>query len=500
MNVAEVLNDAAARYGDGSAIFYGDHAVTIHWVIAETVRMTELFDANNVAAGDRVLLLANNRPEWLACYFATVARGAVLVPLNPALTVSEVSYIVADCAPTIGFIDRDFVDHVSAFADIFPFVVLSDDMVAVATGSYEIGDDGQRIVVRDVAADHAAVIFYTSGTTGKPKGVVLGHGATLSTIERTGRWLRSTPADCALVTGSLAFIMNSSIAAIGHLQIGAKVVLQKRFRPQEAAEAIAQHRVTILFWVPTMYVMAMEYADTHPVDFSSLRVCVAGGASLPWPVAEQFEQMFGKPVLSGWGMTEGTPITGFDVGGRGKPDSIGKALDGCEVLVVDPAGKPVPTGEIGELIYRSTSDMNGYYNKPAETAETVRDGWIWSGDLGWEDEDRYLYIAGRKKDLIIRGGANIYPAEIESVLSEHGDISESAVVGIPDARLGERVVAFVRAPDCSTLDVDGLVAFCSQRLAGYKIPEQFILLDDLPRGPTGKILKRTLREQFGAQA
>ena len=494
MNVAAVLNEATAHFADRPAIFYRDAPVTISWLVEETQRAIALLEQHAIKPGDRVLLLANNKPEWLACYFAVLAHGAVLVPLNPALTISEIGYILADCKPLLGFVDPELVERLGDLASSFHVVVLPGDDDPIAEGAYRVDNAGARIAPLDVAGIHPAIIFYTSGTTGKPKGVVLGHGATLSTVCRTAQWLRSTPTDCALVAGPLAFIMNSSIAAIGHLKIGATVVLQKRFRPQDAAEAIARYRVTILLWVPTMYVMAMELAESQPVDFSSLRVCIAGGSSLPWPVAERFERMFGRAVLSGWGMTEGTPVTGFDVVGRGYPDSIGKALDDCDVLVVDNDGSPLPAGEIGELIYRSPSNMIGYFNKPQETAETVKNGWIWSGDLGWKNEEGYFYIAGRRKDMIIRGGANIYPAEIESVLCEHDDISEAAVIGVPDERFGEHVIAFIRPRDGAQIDVDALAPYCSDRLAAYKVPQRFILVEDLPRGPTGKILKRELQE------
>jgi long-chain acyl-CoA synthetase len=494
MNVAAIVDEAVLRFGTRPAIYYRDHPVTMSWLVDEARRMAGILEQHAVKAGDRVLLLANNKPEWLSTYFAVLARGAVLVPLNPALTISEIGYIIADCGPTLGFIDPALIDRLGGSAASFSIVTFPTDEAPVDEQTYVASNGGPRLEFRDVAEDHPAVIFYTSGTTGRPKGVVLGHGATLSTIGRTSQWLRSTPDDCALVAGPLAFIMNSSIAAIGHLKIGSTIILHQRFRAEDAANAIARYRVTTIFWVPTMYVMMLELADNRPVDLSSLHICIAGGASLPWSLAERFERTFGKHILSGWGMTEGTPVTGFDVAGSGYPDSIGKPLDDCEVLVVNDDGTELPSGEIGELIYRSPSDMIGYFNKPQETADTVRNGWIWSGDLGWMDEQGYIYIAGRRKELIIRGGANVYPAEIESVLGAHGDVGESAVIGARDERLGERVVAFIRPRDGADLDVSELERFCLDRLAPYKVPSRFILMDDLPRGPTGKILKRELRE------
>jgi long-chain acyl-CoA synthetase len=289
--------------------------------------------------------------------------------------------------------------------------------------------------------------------------------------------------------------MHSLIAAVGHIAVGATLVLHQRFHPKDTAEAIARYRVTTVFWVPTMYVMALEWAALHPVDFSSLRVCISGGASLPWSVAERFEHTFGVPVLSGWGMTEGTPVTGFDVQGRGRPESIGRALEGCEVRVVDTDGNDLPIGEVGELIFRSPSNMSGYYNLPDVTADAVRDGWMWSGDLGRKDDDGFYYIVGRSKDMIIRGGANIYPAEVEDVLCASPDVAEAAVVGLPDERYGESVVAYVTPRAGRTPDAETLLAFCRERLAAYKTPQTVIFVDELPKGATGKILKRVLKER-----
>jgi long-chain acyl-CoA synthetase len=248
-----------------------------------------------------------------------------------------------------------------------------------------------------------------------------------------------------------------------------------------------------------MYIITSEYAEANGTDLSSLRVCISGGAPLPWAVAERFHKVSGAHVLSGWGMSEGTPITGFDPSGPGRPESIGKALAECAVRVLDDAGREVPSREVGELVYLSPRNMTGYLNRPVDTAETLRNGWIYSGDLGWRDEEGFFYISGRKKDMIIRGGAKIYPAEVEEVVTSSDDVAEAAVVGTPDDRYGERIVAFVTPREGRLPTPESLRLHCERSLAMYKIPQEFVIIAEFPRGPTGKVLKRILRDQFVAE-
>jgi long-chain acyl-CoA synthetase len=499
MNVANVLEKSAAYYSSKPVFYFRDEPVSFVEFDTMVRKARAILDRKSVAPKDRVAIFAGNKPEWLACYFAILSVGAVIVPINPALTVSEVTYIADDSKPVLVFADIDL-------APSLPSSTRGPSVVTLP------GRDGrpsdwdafreplpEMLDCLDVEAEDPSIIYYTSGTTGRPKGAIMPHRSTLSTITGTSTWLRLTGADVVVITGSFAFILHSTFAASSHMLVGATVVIRERFHPKDALEAIERYRATVVMWVPTMYVIASEYAEANGNDLSSLRVCISGGAPLPWAVAERFNKISGAHVLSGWGMSEGTPVTGFDPSGPGRPESIGKELPGCSVRVLDDTGQAVAPREVGEFVYLSPRNMTGYLNRPAETAETLRDGWIYSGDLGWRDEEGFFYISGRKKDMIIRGGAKIYPAEVEEVVTSNADVAESAVIGMPDERYGERIVAFVIPREGRLPTPDTLRAHCEASLAAYKIPQEFIVTPELPRGPTGKILKRVLRDQIVAE-
>ncbi|WP_179657363.1 class I adenylate-forming enzyme family protein [Nocardioides panzhihuensis] len=494
MNVVEFLADLERSSGERPIIYFRDHGVTTNAFRTLVSEAAASLDAAAVGLGDRVALLSSNRPEWLATYCATLARGATLVPLNPALSASEVAYILADCAPTLVIVDDKNAARISPDLTA-PINVLVDPDVQ----AWGVDEAGRWPQVVDVPDRHPALIHYTSGTTGHPKGAVLPHVGVAATLSRTTTWVGSTADDTILINGSLAFIMHSTIAAMGHIAIGATVVLEERFHPAEAVGAIDLYDVTVIMWVPTMYVMVCEWLESHPTEtagsMESLRACVSSAASLPWSLVERMRALTGKTPHNAWGMTEGTPLTGFPPGATPVLDSIGPAIGDSELRVLGADGEELGAGEVGEIVFRSPSNMIEYYNRPEATAKTIIDGWVHSGDLGYRDEAENFYISGRISDTIIRGGANIYPAEVESVLTEHESVAEAAVVGVADERFGELPVAFVVPRSGVSVDDDALRRFCASRLAPYKVPVWIASVHDLPRGPTGKTLKRVLREQ-----
>jgi long-chain acyl-CoA synthetase len=489
MNVAEILKSSESHYANRPIIqFEGKETNYLDFVEIVDGFATGL-RALGVRPGDRVMILAQNSPEWIASYFATLACGAVAVPVNPALTASEVSYIIEHCTPKVVVTDPKFSS------------TLQDGAIHVITlgkgGNWEkfarSHNPSREVLHRE--PDDLAVIFYTSGTTGRPKGVMLNHGAVTANAAIVRGLYGLSPSDRTLISGSLSFIYSIMTNCTSAISSGATIHLLERFHPEHVLRTIESERISIFMGVPTMYVMMLGWAKERQVDTSSLRVTVCSGASLPWNLLLSVRERFDWTLLDLWGMTEGTPITSYAPAEQPRQDSCGHPLEGCGIRVEDDTGAQAMVDAVGEVLLSGPPVMAGYYNNPAATAETLQNGWVRTGDLGRIDKDGFLYIVGRKKDLIIRGGANIYPTEVEDVLYGHSAVAECAVIGRPDDVYGEVVVAIVVLSDGTSATVSDLRLHCVMRLAEYKIPTVFQIVPALPKGPTGKILKRELREQ-----
>jgi long-chain acyl-CoA synthetase len=347
--------------------------------------------------------------------------------------------------------------------------------------------------VADRVGDDTAVILYTSGTTGRPKGAELTHDNLRSNVSAAVGLFDLGVGD--VIFGGLPLFhsfgqtctMNAAICC------GATVTLLPRFDPGKALEILQRDRCTIFEGVPTMYGALLNHPDRASYDVSSLRCCASGGASLPVEVLRGFEECFGCKVLEGYGLSETSPVASFNHPDRErKAGSIGTPIAGVEMKLVDDDGNEVEQGEIGEILIKGHNVMKGYFRQPEATAEAIKDGWFASGDMAKVDEDGYFFIVDRKKDMIIRGGYNVYPREVEEVLYEHPAVREAAVVGVPHAELGEEVGAAVTLKDGADVDVDELRAFVKEQVAAYKYPRMIWLVDELPKGPTGKILKREI--------
>jgi long-chain acyl-CoA synthetase len=493
MNLAQILWDSRAHF-ESKPFLYVDGQPVGHDEFTDKVRrLAGALTARGVGRGDRVILAMHNSAEWLATLLAVVGRGAICVPVNPGLRSPEMCNIASHCEPKLAVVDAELVDHFAPVAGRFPLIVRGreggDSWDAAVAAAEPV--DGAL----DLAPTEPALIFYTSGTTGAPKGVLLSHAAETYTAEMTASHMQIGPTDISLVMGSLAFIYPLVINALASFKGGASVVLQSRFHPQLASDAIRRHRVTVMMGVPTMYVMLMNYAEDNACDFSSIRLALSGGASLPDALCRRGKERLGFEIFDLWGMTECTPVTSFDPrhDRRGFPDSCGRVLPGCAFKIVDDDLRETSIGTIGEILLKGPMIMTGYYKNPSVTAETMIDGWVRSGDLGMTDADGHLFIVGRKKDLIIRGGANVYPVDIEEALYTHPDVAECAVIGTPDPVFGELVKAYV-VKKARHITADQLITHCKSRLADYKVPSELEFVDELPKGPTGKILRRELRE------
>ena len=491
MNLAANLVSSAASFADRVATRLGDATTTYRQLDDQSASVAGLLAARGVLPGDRVGLMLPNVAEFAPVYYGILRSGAVVVPMNPLLKAREVAYYLSDSGAKWMFVWHGFAGEAeagAAHADASAIVVDPATFAGLLGGT----DSAPGVVGRD--SSDTAIILYTSGTTGQPKGAELTHGNLNSNVAVTqSDLLNLTPDD--VIFGGLplfhAFGQTCTLSAA--IAAGATLSLLPRFDAVGALDILTTHKATVFAGVPTMYSALLAAPDRSAHDVSALRVCVSGGAALPVEVLRQFEDAFGCPVLEGYGLSETSPVASFNRPDGRKPGSIGTPVTGVEMRVVDAEGSALPHGEIGEIAIRGHNVMKGYWNKPEATAEAISaDGWFRTGDVGKVDEDGYFFIVDRKKELIIRGGYNVYPREIEEVLYEHPDIAEAAVIGVPHAQLGEEVAAAIALKPGTSSTAADLQTYVKSQVAAYKYPRMVWLVDSLPKGPTGKILKRDI--------
>jgi long-chain acyl-CoA synthetase len=425
-------------------------------------------------------------------YYGIMRRGAIAVPMNPLLKAREVEFYLSNTGAKALF-------GAPAFAE-----AATDGAAAAGAQAWLVDDATLPTLVADLpeqpepverADTDTAVVLHTSGTTGKPKGAELTHGGLRRNAEVTLRTLIGVgPDDVVMGCLPLFHVFGLTCSLNAAVAVGATLVLIPRFDPRTVLQAIERERVTVFEGVPTMYSALLAAAPEFPSAARTLRICASGGAALPVQVLTEFEQTFGTRILEGYGLSETSPVACFNHPDRErKAGSIGTPIEGVEMRVVDDNGNEVTPGEPGEIQIRGHNVMKGYWNLPEATAAAIStDGWFGTGDIGKVDDDGYFYIVDRKKQMIIRGGLNIYPREIEEVLYEHPAVAEACVVGIPHDSLGEEVGAAVALKDGAQAAPEELRDFVKQRVAAYKYPRRVWLVDALPKGPTGKILRREI--------
>jgi long-chain acyl-CoA synthetase len=490
-NLASNLTRTAAEHPDEIAVKLDDAAFSYGLLDNASQRVSAMLKSKGVGPGDRVGIMLPNVPYFPALYYGVLRAGAVVVPMNVLLKAREVGFYLADPQVKLLFAWHGFIEAAEAGAKAAGGV----DVVSVEPGEIEgvIFAHEPDEDVADRAGDDTAVILYTSGTTGKPKGAELTHDNLRNNVSVAVGLFDLGVGD--VIFGGLPLFhsfgqtctMNAAICC------GATVTLLPRFDPGKALEILERDACTIFEGVPTMFGALLHHPDRADYDVSSLRCCASGGASLPVEVLHGFETCFGCKVLEGYGLSETSPIASFNHPDRErKAGSIGTPIAGVEMKLVDDDGNEVAQGAIGEILIKGHNVMKGYFNQPEATAEAIKDGWFATGDMARVDEDGYFFIVDRKKELIIRGGYNVYPREIEEVLYEHPAVREAAVVGVPDAELGEEVGAAVALKDGASVGTDELRAFVKEQVAAYKYPRTIWVVDELPKGPTGKILKREI--------
>ncbi|WP_310784450.1 long-chain-fatty-acid--CoA ligase [Mycobacterium sp. Z3061] len=478
-------------YPDRVALRCDDLQFTFAEFDAAASRVATLLERAGIQPGDRVGLMLPNTPAYAIAFFGIMYRGAVAVPMNPLLKSREVSYYLSNSGATALFATPAFAAEATAGADeVGARCWLVDDAVLAEL----IADLPAQTGPVQRAADDVAVIVHTSGTTGKPKGAMLTHGNIGHNADVTVRTLvKIGPDDVVMGCLPLFHVFGLTGALNSAVRAGATLTLIPRFDPRKALEVIERDGVTVFEGVPTMYSALLGAAEAA-AGTRTLRTCVSGGAALPVQVLVDFETTFGCTVLEGYGLSESSSAAAFNHPDRPrKPGSIGTPIDGVEMRVVDLTGAEVAQGETGEIQIRGHNVMKGYWNLPEATRATItEDGWLHTGDVGRVDEDGFYYIVDRIKDLIIRGGYNVYPREIEEVLYEHPAVAEAAVVGIPHDSLGEEVGAAVALKKDRAVTAEELRDHVKSRVAAYKYPRLVWLVDELPKGPTGKVQKRDI--------
>ena len=498
-NLAGILTDTAARSPERTVLKLDDTVVSYAALDAMSAKVAGLLSARGVQPGERVGLVMPNIPQMAAVYFGVLRHGAVVVPMNPLLKAREVAYHLQDSGARLVFAWEGVGGEVSAGAEEAGGV----DVVTVDATEFPalLAQAESRPEVAEVMGEDVAVILYTSGTTGRPKGAALTHRNLLTNADVARSLLNTLETD--VIFGGLPFfhVFGQTSALNSAVLSGASISLLPRFDAGKALEIIERDGVTIFEGVPTMYVGMLRHPAVKNTNVSSLRGAITGGSAMPLEVLREFEDVFGIQLLEGYGLSETSPIVSFNLPGEGRrAGSIGKPVAGMEVRMLDPDGLDVPVGEIGELSVRGDGVMKGYWRNEEATAAAIPDGWFRSGDLARFDEEGNIYIVDRKKDMILRGGYNVYPREVEEVLYEHPAVAEAAVVGVPDPLHGEEIVAVVglreeAVPSDDTARetlIADIAQFSRDRLAAYKYPRRIILTDALPKGPTGKILKREI--------
>ncbi|MQY15448.1 Long-chain-fatty-acid--CoA ligase [Streptomyces sp. RB5] len=490
-NLARNLVTTAAARPAAAAVVLDDLTLDYAALDARSARVAGWLAANGVGPGDRVALLLPNIPHFAVAYYGVLRAGAVVVPMNPLLKAGEIGYSAGDCGAKLLLAWAGAVPEASAAAEALGVrcVDVTADGFAAELAAAE---PAAEVVER--ADDDLAVLLYTSGTTGRPKGAKLTHGNLGSNTATLVDMFDMTADD--VVFGGLPFfhVFGQTCGLNAAVRAGTRITLLPRFDAAKALEILSRDRVTVMQGVPTMFMGLLAAAEGVDSLTDTIRFAATGGSAMPVEVLHRFEKTFGCPVVEGYGLSETAPVVTFgDINGLRKAGSIGTPLAGVSVRLIDDEGKDAPEGEVGEVAVRGPNVMAGYWQRPEADEAAFVDGWFRTGDLARRDEDGFYYIVDRKKDMVIRGGYNVYPREIEEVLYEHPDVAEAAVLGVPHETHGEEVAAVVALRPGSTTTADELREFVKARVAPYKYPRIVRLVETLPKGPTGKILKRSIR-------
>ncbi|MCM3737360.1 long-chain-fatty-acid--CoA ligase [Bacillus cytotoxicus] len=523
------LQEAASQYPEKKALHFLGRDITYAELDRKVRQFANYLQRLGLEKGDRVAIMLPNCPQGVIGYYGTLLAGGVVVQTNPLYTERELEYQLHDSgAKFILCLDIVFpkvsnvqsstnIKHVivTRIADylpfpknlLYPFVQKKQTNLVVhieesekihVWKSIERAEDTAVDVPCDPEED-LALLQYTGGTTGFPKGVMLTHQNLVSNTRMGIHWLYNCREGEEVILGVLPFFHVYGMTAVMNLSImeAYKMVLIPKFDIKMVLEAIKKHRVTLFPGAPTIYIALLNYPELHKYDVSSISACISGSAALPVEVQEQFESVTGGKLVEGYGLTESSPVThGNFLWTKRVPGSIGVPWPSTDARIISlETGEPLPVGEVGEIVVKGPQIMKGYWNKPEETAAVLKDGWLYTGDVGNMDENGFFYVKDRKKDMIVASGFNVYPREVEEVLYEHEKVQEVVVLGIPDPYRGETVKAFVVVKDGVTCSEEELNTFARKYLAAYKVPKVYEFRKELPKTTVGKILRRVLIEE-----
>jgi long-chain acyl-CoA synthetase len=501
-NFTQCVREKAIRYKDNVFLcdFETGHTITYRRFDDSTDRIAYGFAELGLKKGDRVALLHPNHSDFILCYVGVLKAGGITVPINSLYTPREVQFILNDSRARF-LVTTDSlagkVKQVEAETPGLEQILVKTEEETLEGLLKETVGPLKRLAPGTDDPEDPVIVFYTSGTTGTPKGVILTHRSLTFGGENVARNYGLKEDDVTIAVLPLVHVFANASPVLGSFCSGGKVIVMRQFKTNQVFEAIAQHRITWFPGVPTMFNYLLSDFSAHTRDVSSLRMGLSGGASLSVESLRVFEKKFNARILEVYGLTESTGlVTANPVSGVRKPGSIGIVVSGVEIKIVDPTGNECSRNEVGELIFRGANATIGYWNRPDETKKRIRNGWVYTGDHVIRDDEGYFYLKGRESELIISGGFNMYPKEIEAVLSAHPDILEVAVIGVPDQYKGETPKAFVvllpgLSSGASDAKETGLRDYCSQNLAAYKIPK-IAFIRELPKTPVGKIARNKL--------
>lgn len=530
MNIGKGTEDNIKRFGEYKSIFFEGRWYTNAEINDNANRLGNALKGLGIAKGDRVVVQMPNSPLLVSIFPAIYKIGAVLVPLSPLLRPDQAAYMYCDSGAKAILTSSDFVGRILEAQKQTPnlqHVILTDGDDVPGTISYRdiMSNSSGELTIEETDNDELAVLIYTAGTTGQPKGVMHTHYSlyinALSfyeyilvhrsvTLEVNSRAFSPRTLQfhevAQQVSGANRAMVSLAVLPLSHSYgiafsntgnfVGGRTIMLRWWSVEEALKAIQTFRVTQIAAVPTMYIQMLEFPELAKYDLSSLEDCQCGAAPLPVEVALKWKEKVGVDIREGWGLTESGATTAGQPGDLPpKYGSIGKCLLKCTTIkVFDEQGRELPPGQQGELVVRGPTVMKGYWNLPEETARTIKDGWLYTGDIGYVDEDGYFYITARKKDIIIRGGENVSPVEVEEILLQHAAVAEAGVVGIPDPVYGEEIKAFVVVKPDEYVNEEELIAFCRERLPSFKLPKKVQFAQSLPKNLLGKVLRAELRK------